>query len=168
MIPWIENSRAVMGAYDIAIVTPRVVAIAFGAEDYTEDMGVQRTDAGDEVYFPRASVALAARAAGVVALGSPYVGYRDEEGLQKDIELDMKLGFKGKFAIHPAQLGIINKIFSPRPEDMEYARRVVEVWDQAEAAGKGSTSLDGRMIDVPVVKRARNLLALADDIARRK
>ena len=168
LIPWIENSRAVMGAYDIAIVTPRVVAIAFGAEDYTEDMGVQRTDAGDEVYFPRASVALAARAAGVVALGSPYVGYRDEEGLQKDIELDMKLGFKGKFAIHPAQLGIINKIFSPRPEDMEYARRVVEVWDQAEAAGKGSTSLDGRMIDVPVVKRARNLLALADDIARRK
>jgi len=168
IIPWIENSRAVMRVYDIATASPRVVALAFGAEDYTDDMDVQRTDEGEEVYFPRAMVALAARAAGVVALDSPYVRYRDQEGLRKEIELGLKLGFKGKFAIHPAQLDAINTMFSPRSGDVEYARRVVEAWNQAEAAGRGSTSLDGRMIDVPVVKRARSLLALADAIARRQ
>ena len=163
-IPWIENSRAVMRAYEIAIVSSRIVAVAFGAEDYTEDMGIQRTDAGEEVYFPRAMVALAARAAGVAALDSPYVSYRDQEGLKRDIEVGIKLGFKGKFAIHPAQLDITNAMFSPRDEEVEYARQVVAAWDQAEAGGMGSTSMEGRMIDVPVVKRARNLLAMADAI----
>ncbi len=168
IVPWIENSRAVMRVYDIAIASPRVVGLAFGAEDYTDDMDIQRTDEGDEVYFPRATVALAARAAGVAALDSPFVRFRDQDGLKREIEVALKLGFKGKFAIHPAQLDTINTMFSPRPEDVEYARRVMEAWDQAEADGRGSTSLDGRMIDVPVVKRARSLLAMADAIAGRK
>ena len=120
------------------------------------------------MYFPRATVALAARAAGVAALDSPFVRFRDQDGLKREIEVALKLGFKGKFAIHPAQLDTINTMFSPRPEDVEYARRVMEAWDQAEAEGRGSTSLDGRMIDVPVVKRARSLLAMADAIAERK
>ena len=168
LIPWIENSRAITRVYDIATASPRVVALAFGAEDYTDDMDIERTDEGEEVYFPRAMVAMEARAAGVVALDSPYVRYRDEDGLKKDVELARQLGFKGKFAIHPAQLNIINKAFSPPPKGVEYARRVVNAWAEAEASGRGSTSLDGRMIDVPVVKRARNLLALADAIAQRK
>ena len=167
-IPWIENSRAVMRVYEIATVSSRIVAVAFGAEDYTDDMGIQRTDAGEEVYFPRATIALAARAAGVAALDSPYVRYRDQEGLKRDIEVGIKLGFKGKFAIHPAQLDITNAMFSPQDEDVEYARQVVAAWDQAEAGGKGSTSMEGRMIDVPVVKRARNLLAMADAIDRKR
>ena len=167
IIPWIENSRAVMAAYDIATASPRVIGLAFGAEDYAEDMGIQRTDAGEEVYFPKATVAVAARAARVAALDGPYVRYRDEEGLRKETELSLKLGYNGKFAIHPGQLDVINGMFGPQPDQMEYARRVLEAWDQAEASGKGSTSLDGRMIDVPVVKRARNLLAQADAIARK-
>ena len=167
IIPWIENSRAVMRAYDIAVASTRIVGLAFGAEDYTDDMGVQRTDTGDEVHFPRAMVAMAARAAGVAALDSPYIRYSDQEGLKRDIELGLKLGYKGKFAIHPAQLDIINTMFGPRSEDVDYARRVVEAWDEAEACGRGATSLDGRMIDVPVVKRARSLLAQADAIGRR-
>ena len=167
LIPWIENSRAVLRVSEIASACPRVAALAFGAEDYTDDLGVRRSDVGDEVYFPRAMVALAAQAAGAVALDSPYVKFRDQEGLKLDIEHGLKLGFKGKFAIHPAQLDIINNMFSPQPEEMEYARRVVEAWDRAEAAGMGSTSLDGKMIDVPVVKRARNLLALADAMTQR-
>ena len=168
LIPWIENSRAIMRVYDIALASSRIVGLAFGAEDYTDDMGVRRTDAGDEVYFPRAAVAVAARAAEVAALDSPYVRFRDQDGLKMDIESALKLGYRGKFAIHPAQLDIINDMFSPLPQDVEYARRVVEAWDEAENSGRGSTSLDGRMIDVPVVKRARNLLALADAIARRE
>ncbi len=168
MVPWIENSRAVMRVSEAAAASARIVGLAFGAEDYTDDMGLQRTDTGEEVYFPRSMVAVAARAAGVAALDSPCVGYRDLEALQRDTEVALKLGFKGKFAIHPGQLEIINAAFSPRPDDLEYARRVVEAWDRAEAEGRGSTALDGRMIDVPVVKRARNLLAEAGTIARKR
>ena len=168
IVPWLENSRAVMKAYDIATASDRVVAVAFGAEDYTDDLGVRRTDSGEEVYFPRAMVAMAARAAEVVAVDSPYVKYRDEDGLKRDIEVGLRLGFKGKFVIHPAQLEITNSMFSPQAEELEYARQVVAAWDQAEAGGRGSTSVDGRMVDLPVVKRARNLLALAEAISRRK
>ena len=164
LIPWIENARAVMGAQEIAVASPRVVAIAFGAEDYTNDMGIRRTDTGQEVYFPRSIVPVAARAAGVASLDSPYVLFRDEEGLRNDAQVSRQLGYAGKFAIHPAQLEIINETFGPSPEEVDYARRVVEIWSRAEAEGRGSVALDGRMIDVPVLKRAENLLALAEAI----
>ena len=166
-IPWIENARAIMGAFELASSSPRIVAVAFGPEDYTDDMGVRRSDTGEEVYFARASVAVASRAAGVAALDGPFVGFRDPEGLRADAETALKLGFKGKFAIHPAQLDLINDTFTPGSEEVEYARRVVQAWNEAEATGKGSTSLDGKMIDVPVVKRARALLDLADAVTRR-
>ena len=165
LIPWIENSRAIMNVSEIATASSRIVGLAFGAEDYADDMEIQRTDSGDEVYFARCVVGVAAKAAGKAALDGPYVKFRDTEGLKRDLELVLKLGYVGKFAIHPAQLESINSLFGPRPEDIEYARRVLEAWDQAEAAGRGSTSLDGRMIDVPVVKRARNLLATAEAIS---
>ena len=153
-----------MGAQEIAVASPRIVAIAFGAEDYTNDMGIRRTDTGQEVYFPRSIVPVAARAAGVASLDSPYVLFRDEEGLRNDAQVSRQLGYAGKFAIHPAQLEIINETFGPSPEEVDYARRVVEIWSRAEAEGRGSVALDGRMIDVPVLKRAENLLALAEAI----
>ena len=162
LIPWIENARAVMAAQQIAEASPRIVAIAFGAEDYTNDMGIQRTDTGNEVYLPRSTVPVAARAAGVASLDSPFVVFRDPEGLGQDAQLSRQLGYTGKFAIHPAQLEIINQTFGPSPEDVEYARRVVEAWSRVEAEGRGSVDLDGRMIDVPVLKRAQNLLSLAE------
>lgn len=164
LVPWIENARAVMAAQQIAAVSPRVVAIAFGAEDYTNDMGIQRTDTGEEVYFPRAVVPVAARAASVASLDSPFVRFRDPEGLRRDAEMSRRLGYTGKFAIHPDQLEIINEVFSPSAEEVEYARRVVEACRRAEAEGRGSVDLDGRMVDVPVLKRAQNLLALAEAI----
>ena len=164
IVPWIENARAVLTAYQLATASPRIEAIAFGAEDYTDDMGVHRTDAGEEIYFARATVAVAARAARVGSLDTPFVGFRDPEGFRQDIEISRRLGYTGRFAIHPSQIEIINEMFSPSSEEVAYARRVVEAWDQAEAQGRGSLSLDGRMIDVPVVKRAQNLLALAERV----
>ena len=166
-IPWIENARAIMGALELATASPRIVAIAFGAEDYTDDMGVRRSDTGEEVYFAKATVAVAARAAGVMALDGPFAGFRDPEGLRADAETALTLGYKGKFAIHPAQLEQINETFTPGSEEVGYARRVVQAWAEAEASGKGSTSLDGKMIDVPVVKRAKALLVLADSTTQR-
>ena len=125
-----------MAAQQIAEASPRIVAIAFGAEDYTNDMGVRRTDTGNEVYLPRSTVPVAARAARVASLDSPFVAFRDPEGLRQDAQLSRQLGYTGKFAIHPDQLEIINQTFGPSPEDVEYARRVVEAWSRAEAEGR--------------------------------
>ena len=164
IIPWIENARALVGAYQIATASDRIVGIAFGGEDYTDDMGLERTDTGEEIYFPRATVAVAARAARVASLDSPYVLFRNSDGLRADAGQARKLGFIGKFAIHPAQIDIINELFSPSDEELAYAQKVVDAWNEAEAQGRGSADLDGRMIDVPVIKRAQNLLALAESI----
>ena len=168
IIPWIESAAAVMDARTIATASPRVVALAFGAEDYTNDMGIQRTDQGDEMRFPRSLVPLAARASGIVALDTPYVRFRDAEGLALEAQDAAALGYKGKFAIHPAQLDTINRVFSPSDSDIEYARRVLAAWDEAEAGGRGALALDGRMVDVPVVKRARSLLELVREIDTRR
>ncbi len=166
VVPWIETAMAIVHVYDMARASQRIVGIAFGAEDYTNDMGVIRNDFGEECYYARSAVAVAARAAGVGALDGPFVGFRDPDGLRKDAGTARQMGYTGKFAIHPAQIDIINETFSPNPEDVAYARRVVAAWDEAEAAGRGSLSIDGRMVDVPVVKRAQNLLALVAEIER--
>jgi len=165
IVPWIENARAIVNAYQIAMASDRIIAIAFGAEDYTDDMGLERSDSGEEIYYPRAAVAVAARAARVESLDGPYVRFRDPDGLRQDAGQARKLGFTGKFAIHPAQIDIINELFSPSEAELTYARKVVDAWSQAESQGRGSADLDGRMIDVPVIKRAQNLLALAESIA---
>ncbi len=161
VVPWIETAMAIVHVYEMARASQRIVGIAFGGEDYTNDMGVTRSDFGEECYFARSSVAVAARAAGVAGLDGPFVGFRDPDGLRADSSAARRMGYTGKFAIHPAQIDIINETFSPDPDDVAYARRVVEAWDEAEAAGRGSLSIDGRMVDVPVVKRAQNLLAQA-------
>lgn len=159
VIPWIETAKAIVNVHKMAGASARIAAIAFGAEDYTNDMGITRTDFGDECYYARAAVAIAARAAGVAALDGPFVRFRDPDGLRQDAAAARQLGYTGKFAIHPAQIDLINATFTPHPDDIAYARRVVAEWQAAEAAGRGSLSIDGRMVDVPVVKRAQNLLA---------
>ncbi len=166
LIPWIESARAVVKVNEIAAMLFRTVALAFGAEDYTNDMGIPRTEDGEEVYLPRATIAIAARAAGIAALDGPYVAFRNPEGLARDAAVARQLGYTGKFAIHPAQIDTINTAFSPTPEEIAYARRVVAAWQEAEAAGRGSLALDGKMVDVPVVKRAQNLLARAAELER--
>ena len=164
LVLWIETAAGVLHAYDIARASDRVVAITFGAEDYTRDVGIRRTASGEEVQFPRSLVALAAHAAGVTPLDTPYVNFRDSTGLESDIAEAARLGYKGKFAIHPAQLEPIRRLFGPQPDEIEYARRVMAAWDAASADGRGSLDLDGAMVDVPVVERARNTLAEAAEL----
>ena len=164
LVLWIETAAAVQHAYDIACASERIAAITFGAEDYTRDVGIRRTSSGEEVRVPRSLVALAAHAAGVTPLDTPYVNFRDSDGLESDIAEAAQLGFKGKFAIHPAQLGPIRRLFGPQPDEIEYARRVMAAWETASAEGRGSLDLDGAMVDVPVVERARNTLAEAAEL----
>ncbi len=166
LVPWLEVARAIVNAYEICVASPRIVGVAFGAEDFTNDMGIPRTEDDSEVAYPRSVVCVAARAADVLALDTPYFGFRDPEGLRKNALAARRQGFKGKFAIHPAQVDIINEAFSPSEEEIQYARRVVAAFDEAERQGRGSTSLDGKVIDVPVVKRARQVLEVAKALGR--
>ena len=168
LIPWIETALAIEHCYPICRASPRIVAVAFGAEDFTDDIGIERTEDESEVAFARSSVCIAARAAGVDALDTPFFRFKDPDGLQANVQAAKQFGFKGKFAIHPAQVDSINSLFSPSATDIEHALRVVAAFEEAERVGRGSTSLDGRVIDVPVVKRARSILALADALSRPK
>lgn len=158
IVPWIENAPAVQHAFSIATCTPRIVALAFGGEDYTASIGVPRTDVGDELRFPKSVVALAAHAAGVIPLDTPYVDFRNIEGLTAECVLARQMGYKGKFAIHPGQISGIGKVFSPSESEIAEALRLIEEWDRAVASGRGSFDLDGKMVDVPVIERARRTL----------
>lgn len=166
LVPWIETAMAIVHVYEICTASPRILGVAFGAEDFTHDMGIERSEDDTEVAYPRSSMCVAARAADVLALDTPYFRFRDPEGLQQNARASRKIGFKGKFAIHPAQIDMINATFSPSPAEIEHARRVVAAFEEAERLGRGSTSLDGKVIDVPVVKRARALLELAKEDSR--
>ena len=160
LIPWLESARAIVHCYEICRASPRLVGVAFGGEDFTHDMGIERLEDESEVAFARSQLCIAARAAELLALDTPYFRFRDEDGLRANSAAAKQTGFKGKFAIHPAQIEAINAAFSPSAGQIDYARRVVAAFEVAERIRRGSTSLDGKVIDVPVVKRARALLEL--------
>ena len=166
LLPWIETAMAIVHCYEILAASPRVIGAAFGAEDFTHDMGIERTEDDSEVAVPRSITCVASRAADVLALDTPFFGFRDLDALRQNALVSKKIGFKGKFAIHPAQIDTINEVFSPSSEEIDHARRVVAVFEEAERDGRGSTSLDGKVIDVPVMKRARTLLEIAESIRR--
>ena len=161
LIPWLESARALVKCFEICSASPRIVAVAFGAEDYTHDMGIERQDDETEVAYARDTLCIAARAARVIALDTPYFQFKDETGLTANSHDSKQRGFKGRFAIHPAQIDAINDVYSPSNAEINYAKKVVIAFEEAEAIGRGSTSLDGKVIDVPVVKRARAVLELA-------
>ncbi len=164
LLPWIETAQAIVNVYEICAASPRIIAAAFGAEDFTNDMGIERAEDESETAYARSAIAIAARAANVLALDTPYFSFRDPDGLRQNAQAARQIGFKGKFAIHPAQIDIINETFSPSPTELDQARRVVEAFQEAERIGRGSTSLDGKVVDVPVVKRAQALLDLAQSL----
>jgi citrate lyase subunit beta / citryl-CoA lyase len=161
VVPWIETAEAVVNCDAICRASERVVAVAFGGEDFTNDMGIERLEDESQVAYARQRICVSARAAHVLALDTPYFKLKDPSGLAANALAAKSIGFKGKFAIHPEQIAAINECFSPSAEEIAHAKRVVAAFAEAEARGRGSTSLDGWVIDVPVVKRARALLELA-------
>jgi citrate lyase subunit beta / citryl-CoA lyase len=161
LVPWIETAEAIVNCDAICAASERVVAVAFGGEDFTNDMGVERLEDDSQVAYARQRLCVSARAAHVLALDTPYFRLRDADGLRASALAAKTIGFKGKFAIHPEQIAALNECFSPSEQEVAHARRVVAAFEEAEARGRASTSLDGWVIDVPVVKRARALLELA-------
>lgn len=168
IIAWVESARGLLEAAHIAHASPRVVGLALGADDYTLDMGIVRSESGDELFYPRSVIATAALAAGAAPLDTPYVNYKDEAGLVKDASFARQLGFKGKFLIHPGQIDAVNRIFSPSANEVEQACKVVAAFDEAVARGTAVTSVEGKMVDTPVAERARKLLKLAEAISAKE
>jgi len=166
-IPWVETALGVLNAYNIACASPRIVGVALGGDDLTRDMDIVRSQDGMELLYPRAHVALAAIAAGVAPLDTPYTGFEDEAGLIREARLARQLGFQGKIVIHPSQIEPVNRIFSPSHEEVAEAKRVVAAFDEAVSRGSAVATVEGKMVDTPVAERARRLLALADAIAKK-
>jgi citrate lyase subunit beta/citryl-CoA lyase len=161
LVPWIETAEAIVNCNAICRASDRIVAVAFGGEDFTNDMGIERLADESQVAYARQLLCITARAAHVLALDTPYFKLRDPDGLRLNSLHAKSIGFKGKFAIHPEQLDTLNECFSPSPAEVAHAERIVAAFEEAERRGRGSTSLEGWVIDVPVVKRARALLDLA-------
>jgi citrate lyase beta subunit len=157
----LESPAAVLRAADIAAADAAIAALLFGAEDFTAALGVERTTDGEELLYARGQIALAAAAARADAIDAVFTDLNDVDGLRRDCRRARGLGFRGKMAIHPKQIPVINETFSPAPAEVERARRVIEAFDAARAEGQGVTTLDGRMVELPMVERARRVLALA-------
>ena len=168
IIPWIETAKGVANAIEIAQATPRMFGLAFGAEDYTADMGITRTKESQEIAAPRALIAIAARAADIIAFDTPDPDYTDIENLYKECRRAKAVGYKGKFIIHPNQVGPTNEVFSPEPEEIDHARRVVKAFEEATERGAAAVALDGKMVDTPVWKRAVKVLEVAAAMERRE
>lgn len=157
----LETASGIVNATDIASV-PETAAVLFGAEDLSADIGATRTDSGTEVLAARQQVVLAAASAGVEAIDTLVTDFRDTEGLKADAERAREWGFDGKMAIHPAQVSIINEAFTPTAEQIEWAKRVMTAQKQAQAEGRGVFSVDGEMIDAPLITQAETILERAE------
>ena len=161
LIPLIETALGVEHAFEIASACKRVAAIFLGGEDLTADLRCKRTKAGNEIDYARKRLVVAARAAGVDVYDTPFTDVNDDEGIRIDAEYAKSLGFTGKSAIAPRHVKVINEVFSPTVKDIEYAKMVFEAIRTGKEQGKGAVSLLGKMIDKPIVERARQTLEAA-------
>jgi citrate lyase subunit beta/citryl-CoA lyase len=154
LMPIIENAAGVMNANAIARASENVVALAIGLEDYTADIGVQRTAEGKESFFARCMVVNAARAAGIQPIDSVFSELDDMEALARNVRESKALGFAGMGCIHPRQVAVIHENFLPDEAETEKAKKIVLAFEMAEKEGTGVVAVDAKMIDPPVVKRA--------------
>ena len=163
----IETVAGFFNAREIAYSTPRLVAIGHGSEDFTLDLEIEPTPEGTELLYGKLFTVLLARQAGLYPMGTMrgVADFRDLDGYRESIRMARTVGYRGASCIHPAQVPLLNEGFSVTPEQVEHARRVVEVYAKAEAEGRASVALDGKMIDIPVVIRAERVLARAERIA---
>jgi len=158
----IETPPAVLETRAIAAASPRVVGVAFGADDLAAGMGLPRAAA--DVAYPRAHVALAAHAAGVEAIDIVYTAVHDLDGCRAEARAARALGYTGKQVIHPRQVAVANEVFAPTPEEVAWAQAVIGA---LEAAPRGVIMVEGRMVDAPVIRQARRVLERAALVAER-
>jgi len=161
ILPSIESAAGVINAIKIARCSTRIIALAFGAEDYTASLEIERTKTGEELFHARTRVVWAARAAGIQAIDTIFADASDMEGLRSETQLIKTLGFNGKSLVNPRQIEVVHEVFAPKREEVDYALQVVDAIQRARAMGTGVISLGGKMVDAPVVKRAVRVLKTA-------
>jgi citrate lyase subunit beta/citryl-CoA lyase len=164
LIPMIETARGVLRCEEIAQASTRIAGLALGGEDYAADIGVPRTNEANEFEYARRVIIHCAVAYGLQPLDAIYATLHDEAGLLADTRYARSIGMKGKYVVHPDQVATVNQVFSPTPQELESARKVVSAYDQAMKDGIGVIDVDGQLVDVPVANRARDLLAYAKAI----
>ncbi len=167
IVPMIESADAFFRVHEIARAHPRVVALSLGAEDFALSVGMVPEAEG--LFYPKQQMVIAARAAGVMPLG--FIGtvadYKDLEAFRATARRSRRLGFMGAAVIHPSQIAILNEEFRPSAEEVRKARRVVEAFEAAAGGNQGAIEVDGKMVDIPVVERARRTLERHEAIERR-
>jgi len=162
----VESALGLMKAADIAAASPRVTALMLGSEDFAFDLGLptRREAEARELLYARSALVVAATAARVLAIDGVHADLGDDEGLLRDARQARRLGFGAKSLIHPKQIDVINRVFSPTPEEVAHAREVVQAFRAAQARGEGSVALGGQLVDLPIVHRAERMLAVAEQM----
>ncbi len=164
LMPLIETALGVENAFAIAGASSRVKALFLGAEDLTADLRCKRTKEGREIEYARTRLVVAARAANVDVYDTPFTDVNDDEGIETDAALAKALGFTGKASISPRHVEVINRIFSPTRAEIDYAYEVMDAIRLAKEQGKGAIALRGKMIDAPIVARAEQTIAMAEEM----
>jgi len=161
----IETAKGVINAYPAATASPRVNSLIFGAVDYTKDMRVTLTSEGVEQLYARYYTAVAARAAGCVAIDCPFVAFQDTEAFDKSTREGRQMGYEGRMLIHPSQIAPSHEIYTPSPEDVEWAEGVKKVFEEEGIAkGAAAVTYKGKMVDTPVYENALTILSTMEEI----
>jgi citrate lyase subunit beta/citryl-CoA lyase len=161
MMAAIEGATGVVNAYSIATSSKRLIGIALGAEDYVTSLKTKRYPDGMELMGARSQIVIAARAAGIYALDTVYSNVDNEEGFRREVELIKQLGFDGKSVINPKQIKPVHEIFAPTDQEIRKSSDIVRAAREAQKQGIGVISLNGKMIDKPIIERAERVLQLA-------
>ena len=168
IIGGLESIRGVLEAVTLCRADPSLTAVYFGAEDFAAEVGARRTPSGMEVYHARSHVIMAAKAARIVAIDQAVTDIRDDALFREDSARGRELGYDGKICVLPRQVTIANEAFAPSAEEVAYARRLIETYRAAESAGKGTIDFEGKMIDGPLLKRAEQVVTVAERIGGRQ
>ncbi len=161
ILPSIETAEGVINCIKIAKSSPRLLGLAFGAEDYTASLEIERTKGGEELFAARTRIVWACKAAGIQAIDTIFPDAADMDALEKETQLIKTLGFAGKSLVNPRQTEVVHNVFMPKQEQIDYALQVVDAIQRAREMGTGVISLAGKMIDIPVVIRAVKTLKSA-------
>ena len=166
ILPILESALGIENAFAISTASPNIIGLTIGLEDYTADLGVVKTPEGRESLYARSRLVNAAKAAGLQASDSVFVDVADLEGLARWAEQSRALGYEGMGCIHPSQIRVVHQAFQPSPAEIEKALKIVAAFEDAQRRGLGVVSLGAKMIDPPVVERARQLVARAKQMAK--
>jgi citrate lyase subunit beta/citryl-CoA lyase len=161
LMPIIESALGIENSFEIARASENVVALAIGLEDYTADLGVQRTTDGDESFYARTRLVVAAKAAGIQPIDSVFSDFDDLESLKVSVRASKALGFEGMGCIHPRQIPVVRQGFAPDEIEIDRAKQIVHAFEMAKLNGLGVIALGSKMIDPPVVARAQKTIFLA-------